>query len=83
MLASVFLFVFINLAAGGRDDWWRNTSIYQVYPLSLYDTDGDGYGDLRGITEKLEYIASLQVETIWLTPIYQSPMKARFLRSTE
>ena len=55
--------------------WNLTDNICQVYPLSLYDTDNDGYGDLRGITEKLEHIASLQVETIWLTPIYESPMK--------
>ena len=53
----------------------RVFNVSQIYPLSLYDTDNDGYGDLRGITEKLDHIASLQVETVWLTPIYESPMK--------
>ena len=72
---ELIVFVLLTAGAAGRQDWWRNTSIYQVYPLSLYDTDGDGYGDLRGITEKMEYISSLGVETVWLTPIYESPMK--------
>ena len=47
----------------------------QIYPFSLFDTNADGYGDLKGISEKLSYIESLGVETIWLTPIYKSPMK--------
>ena len=47
----------------------------QIYPFSLLDTNTDGYGDLKGISEKLSYIESLGVETIWLTPIYKSPMK--------
>ena len=46
-----------------------------MYPFSLYDTNKDGYGDLKGISEKLHYLSGLGVETIWLTPIYESPMK--------
>jgi alpha-glucosidase len=55
--------------------WWREAIIYQVYPRSYLDTDGDGVGDLPGITEKLDYIASLGVDIVWLSPFFKSPMK--------
>lgn len=55
--------------------WWQKTIVYEAYPNSFKDTDGDGYGDLKGITEKLEYLHSLGVGAIWLTPVYASPMK--------
>lgn len=56
-------------------DWWRGAVIYQIYPRSYMDTDGDGVGDLPGITKKLDYIASLGVDAIWISPFFQSPMK--------
>ncbi|WP_017301347.1 alpha-glucosidase [Nodosilinea nodulosa] len=56
-------------------EWWQNAIIYQIAPWSFLDTNGDGKGDLRGIIERLDYIASLGVDALWLTPIYQSPMK--------
>ncbi|MDT1883366.1 alpha-glucosidase, partial [Acinetobacter baumannii] len=49
--------------------------IYQVYPRSYLDTNGDGIGDLAGITEKLDYIASLGVDIVWLSPFFKSPMR--------
>ncbi|CAN7405350.1 beta-galactosidase BglA [Rhizobium sp. LjRoot258] len=55
-------------------DWWRGAVIYQVYPRSFQDTNGDGLGDLRGITRRLPYIASLGVDAIWLSPFFKSPM---------
>jgi len=60
--------------------WWKSGVIYQVYPRSFYDTDGNGMGDIRGIIEKLDYLNdgttnSLGVDAIWISPIYQSPMK--------
>jgi alpha-glucosidase len=55
--------------------WWREAIIYQVYPRSFLDTNGDGVGDLRGITAKLEYIASLGVDIVWISPFFTSPMK--------
>ena len=58
-----------------RADWWRGAAIYQVYPRSYQDTNGDGIGDLPGITSRLSYIASLGVEAIWLSPFFKSPMK--------
>lgn len=54
--------------------WWRGASIYQIYPRSFCDSKGDGIGDLPGITSKLEYVASLGVEAIWLSPFFLSPM---------
>jgi len=56
-------------------DWWKDAIIYQVYPRSYLDTNGDGVGDLAGITEKLDYIASLGVDIVWLSPFFKSPMK--------
>jgi len=54
--------------------WWRGATIYQIYPRSFLDTDGDGVGDLPGIVQRLDYVASLGVEAIWISPFYKSPM---------
>lgn len=56
-------------------DWWRGAVIYQVYPRSFADTNGDGVGDLAGVTAHLEHIASLGVDGVWLSPFFTSPMK--------
>jgi oligo-1,6-glucosidase len=53
--------------------WWKESVVYQVYWRSFYDSDGDGYGDLQGLIEKLDYIKELGVDIIWLNPIYESP----------
>ena len=53
--------------------WWRNATIYQVYPRSFQDTDGDGEGDLRGVIKRLPYLRWLGVDAIWLSPFYRSP----------
>ncbi|WP_082545739.1 MULTISPECIES: alpha-glucosidase [unclassified Sphingomonas] len=58
----------------GDGDWWRGAVIYQVYPRSFQDSDGDGIGDLRGITARLDHIASLGVDAIWVSPFFKSPM---------
>lgn len=55
-------------------DWWESTIFYQIYPRSFADSDGDGIGDLNGITSKLSYIKELGVGAIWLSPMFQSPM---------
>jgi len=54
--------------------WWKGASIYQIYPRSFFDSNGDGIGDLPGITQRLEYVASLGVDAIWLSPFFKSPM---------
>lgn len=55
-------------------EWWKKAVVYQVYPQSFKDSNGDGIGDLNGIREKLPYLKKLGVDVIWLNPIYQSPM---------
>jgi len=56
------------------EDWWRGASIYQIYPRSYQDSNGDGIGDLAGITKRLDHIASLGVDAIWISPFFTSPM---------
>jgi len=56
-------------------DWWRGAVIYQVYPRSFQDSNGDGIGDLPGITNRLAHIASLGVDAVWISPFFKSPMK--------
>lgn len=53
--------------------WWKESVVYQVYPRSFKDSNGDGIGDLNGITEKLDYLKELGIDVIWLSPVYQSP----------
>ncbi len=55
--------------------WWKGAVIYQIYPRSFLDTDGDGVGDLAGITARLDHVASLGVDAVWLSPFFVSPMK--------
>ncbi|HEX7801410.1 MAG TPA: alpha-glucosidase family protein [Pseudoxanthomonas sp.] len=57
-----------------NDRWWRGAVIYQIYPRSFMDSDGNGVGDLPGIVDKLDYIASLGVDAIWISPFFKSPM---------
>jgi alpha-glucosidase len=56
-------------------EWWRGASIYQIYPRSFCDSNGDGIGDLPGITSRLSHVASLGVDAVWLSPFFKSPMK--------
>jgi alpha-glucosidase len=55
--------------------WWRGAVLYQIYPRSFMDSDGDGVGDLRGIIQKLDYVRRLGVDGIWISPFFKSPMK--------
>jgi 1,4-alpha-glucan branching enzyme len=57
-----------------RGLWWQTGVIYQIYPRSFQDSNGDGIGDLRGITQRLPYLVELGVDAVWLSPIFPSPM---------
>ena len=63
------------LAAEGAEPWWKGAAIYQIYPRSFMDSNGDGIGDLPGILSRLDYVARLGVDAIWLSPFYTSPMR--------
>lgn len=58
---------------GQEPDWWRRAVVYQVYPRSFQDTNGDGVGDIPGITSRLDYLDELGVDVVWLSPVYRSP----------
>ncbi|KPI94589.1 putative maltase H [Papilio xuthus] len=78
-IRSLFLLPILFLCALGAKqdreiDWWETTIFYQIYPRSFMDSDGDGIGDLNGITSKLEYLKELGVGATWLSPMFQSPM---------
>ena len=60
-------------ASSSERDWWKNAIIYEIYPRSFQDSNGDGIGDLNGITKRLDYLKELGVDAIWLSPIYPSP----------
>ncbi|XP_055594366.1 maltase 2-like [Uranotaenia lowii] len=62
------------VASEQKRNWWQDTVFYQIYPRSFMDSDGDGIGDLRGITGKLQHLADAGVEATWLSPIFRSPM---------
>lgn len=64
----------LRISAAVSEAWWRSGAIYQVYPRSFQDSNGDGIGDLEGIRRRLDYLAWLGVEAIWISPIYPSPM---------
>jgi len=53
--------------------WWKESSVYQIYPASFKDSNNDGVGDIPGIISKLDYIKALEIDIVWLCPIYKSP----------
>ena len=76
---SIILFLFIAiqipLVQSQEMAWWKETVVYQIYPRSFCDTDGDGIGDLNGVISKLDYLQELGVETIWISPFFESPQQ--------
>ena len=73
MHTAFLLFLSLAIGAATAGPWWQTAVIYQIYPRSFQDSNNDGIGDLRGITSRLEYVASLGVDAIWLNPIFPSP----------
>ena len=57
-----------------KKDWWKDAVIYQIYPRSFQDSNGDGIGDLQGIIKRLPYLEKLGIDAVWLSPVYRSPM---------
>ena len=62
-----------RVAAAAAEPWWKTAVVYQIYPRSFADSNGDGIGDLQGITDRLDHLSALGVDVIWLSPVYPSP----------
>lgn len=58
----------MNIGNSDTRPWWKDASVYHIYPASFYDSNGDGIGDINGVAAKLDYIKSLGVEIVWLSP---------------
>ena len=56
-----------------KEKWWKNAVIYQIYPKSFQDSDGDGVGDIRGIIQRLDHLEDLGIDAVWISPMYCSP----------
>ncbi len=83
---ACFFFLLLGISCKPKSDdvasgpatekkWWKEATVYQIYPRSFQDSDGDGIGDLKGIISRLDYIKSLGIDAVWLNPVYASPMK--------
>jgi len=62
------------LKSRSKEDWWRRAVIYEIAPISYQDSNGDGRGDLKGISNRLDYLQWLGIDAVWLTPFFVSPM---------
>ncbi|EDW00812.1 maltase A2 [Drosophila grimshawi] len=75
LLLGLLAALLVSPTIGSKDiDWWENAALYQIYPRSFQDTDGDGVGDLNGITQRLAYLKEIGITATWLSPIFKSPM---------
>ena len=78
LMTSLFLGACGPAAAGPGEEsmeWWKETNVYEIYVNSYQDSNGDGYGDLNGIIQRLDHLQELGVGAVWLTPVFASPMK--------
>ena len=66
--------MFDGTSKSDLDAWWHDATVYQIFPRSFCDTNGDGIGDLPGVISKLDYLRDLGIDLIWLSPVYRSPM---------
>ena len=73
IVAAAFLSWRTGAGADVGSRWYDHAVIYEVYPRSFQDTNGDGIGDLNGITERLDYLQQLGIDAIWITPFFPSP----------
>src|ERR1035437_9775900 len=71
---AIVLLLLAAASANAAEPWGKNAVIYEIYPRSLSDTNGDGIGDLNGITAHLDYLKNLGVDAIWIAPFYPSPL---------
>jgi glycosidase len=67
----------VAIVANTDNTWWKHATIYEIYPRSFQDSNGDGVGDLNGITQRLDYLQELGVDAIWISPMYPSPQVYR------
>lgn len=77
-LLAIVIILTYNLtciSSASNKKWWEHATIYQIYPRSFQDSNGDGIGDLVGITSRLYHLADIGVNTIWMSPMFQSPLK--------
>ncbi len=72
-LASPAALTHAQAASPTQDEWWRHAVLYEIYPRSFQDSDGDGIGDIKGIASRLDYLKDLGIDAIWITPMYPSP----------
>jgi len=75
MILAVCFALFANVVAGADAEWWQTGTMYQIYPRSFQDSDGDGTGDIKGITSRVPYLKNLGIGFVWLSPCLKSPMK--------
>ncbi|KAK9504162.1 hypothetical protein O3M35_010554 [Rhynocoris fuscipes] len=75
LLTVLLIALKLSSVVGNDLDWWKSAIVYQIYPRSFLDTDGNGVGDLQGIIDGIDYLKSLGIDAVWLSPIYPSPDK--------
>ena len=61
------------MSKNNNEKWWKKAVVYQIYPKSFQDSNGDGFGDLQGIIKRLDYLETLGINAIWLSPVFKSP----------